>query len=635
MATLIPAFSTCSPRMTSGERRLAQRLQEKLEDDYLLWYDVPIGEKRLHPDFIILHPLRGLIVLEVKDWKLDTMRRVDPESVTLLTPNGEENVKHPLKQARGYALAIKQDLERDRLLVQLEGLYLGKLAFPVSYGVVLTNITRKMFEINEGLSEVFEPNLVICKDEMTESMDAGKFQQQLWNFCTYEFGEPLTSTQIDRIRWHLFPEVRINQPLSLKDTESDRAEVATIPDIIQVMDLHQEQLARSLGEGHRVVHGVAGSGKTLILVYRCLHLAEQSDKPILVLCFNVALAAKLRSMLHEKGVGDRITVRHFHRWCSDLLRDYRLVLPSQNQFHGNDYPDELVQRVSRGVDTGLIPKGQYASVMIDEGHDFKPEWLKLAAQMVDPQINSLLVLYDDAQNLYGEKRTKKFSFKAVGIQAQGRTTILKINYRNTAEVLTVAYEFAREIMTPIDGQEEDAPVLVKPESAMRHGAKPELIHLSSFRQETEYLATRVRQLYERGTAWNEIAIVYRSRFMGEQICDRLQAAEVPVEWVNQNSESRNYSPSEQSIKLVTMHSSKGLEFPVVFIPGIGFMPSQNVPVEQEARLLYVAMTRAIDRLVLMGDRDSEFVMRLKEALEVNSDDSFKRGRVQLSNEKTS
>jgi hypothetical protein len=41
MATLIPALGCCLSRMTSGERRLAERLEQKL-DDYLLWSDVPV-----------------------------------------------------------------------------------------------------------------------------------------------------------------------------------------------------------------------------------------------------------------------------------------------------------------------------------------------------------------------------------------------------------------------------------------------------------------------------------------------------------------------------------------------------------------------------------------------------------------
>jgi hypothetical protein len=43
MAILIPAMGSCASRMTSGERRLAERLEQKLDDDYLLWYDVPVG----------------------------------------------------------------------------------------------------------------------------------------------------------------------------------------------------------------------------------------------------------------------------------------------------------------------------------------------------------------------------------------------------------------------------------------------------------------------------------------------------------------------------------------------------------------------------------------------------------------
>jgi hypothetical protein len=43
MANLIPNRSSCLPRMTAGERRLTLRLEEFLEDDYLVWYDVPLG----------------------------------------------------------------------------------------------------------------------------------------------------------------------------------------------------------------------------------------------------------------------------------------------------------------------------------------------------------------------------------------------------------------------------------------------------------------------------------------------------------------------------------------------------------------------------------------------------------------
>jgi hypothetical protein len=588
-------------------------LESHLENDYLLWYDVPVGAKRLQPDFIILHPQQGIIVLEVKDWKLSSIQQVDRKSVTLLTDQGIKRVQNPLEQARDYALAIATLLERDPLLIESDGRYRGKLAFPYSYGVVFTNLTRAQFAAAEGLYQVFEPNLVLCKDEVQPKVDPIDLQQRLWNLFTYTYGEPLTPVQIDQIRGHLFPDIRIDHTqLSLLDEADPDLDVG-MPDLLRVMDIQQEQLARSLGDGHRIVHGVAGSGKTLILVYRCLHLAEQITQPILVLCFNVSLAAKLRQMLHEKGVGDRIIVRHFHRWCSDLLWQHRIEKPSPNQFRGDAYVEELVQRVIRAVDAGLIPSGRYGAVLIDEGHDFQPQWLKLAAQMVNPQTRSLLLLYDDAQTIY-EKRRQPFSFKSVGIQAQGRTTVLKLNYRNTQEVLAVAYAFAQAVFAQTEEPSDDAPLLVQPQSAGRHGPQPELIRLPSFRQEIDYLIQRVQRMHEQGMAWNEIAVLYRDRFMGNQIANQLQQAQLPVEWLNRNSDSRHYHPADPSVKLMTMHASKGLEFPVVFVLGLGFMPNPHVTAQEDARLLYVAMTRAVDQLIMSGDRASSFVRRLERVL---------------------
>src|SRR5215470_3394169 len=117
MATLIPSYGSSLRRMTSGERRFAQRLESLLEADYLCWYDVPICAKYQHPDFVLLHPRRGLLILEVKDWKRDAIRRIIPASVTLLTETGAKELANPLLQARQYAFGVKSILERDPLLL--------------------------------------------------------------------------------------------------------------------------------------------------------------------------------------------------------------------------------------------------------------------------------------------------------------------------------------------------------------------------------------------------------------------------------------------------------------------------------------------------------------------------------------
>jgi superfamily I DNA and RNA helicase len=596
--------------MTSGEKRLAQRLTDKLEEDYTCWYNIPVGTRALYPDFIILNPRRGLLVLEVKDWRIDSITSIDKYFVLHMTSNGPKQDKNPLMQARGYACAIADMLQRDAKLRAPEGPYQGKLVVPWGYGIVLSNITRTQFNSSD-LGDVLEPDRVICKDEMTESADAEEFQSRLWRMFTVEFSHVLTMPEIERIRWHLFPEIRVEaHQLSLLEGDTEESTITdAIPDLVRIMDIQQEQLARSMGEGHRIIHGTAGSGKTMILVYRAQYLASVLQKPILVLCFNISLAAKLEQLMAEKGLSEKISVRHFHGWCTDELKLYHVPFPRQPQSDRREFFAQLVKTVMGGVDSGQIPSAQYGAILIDEGHDFEPEWLKLLSQMVEPKTNSLLLLYDDAQSIYGNAHRPKFSFASLGIQARGRTSILRLNYRNTAEVLAVAYEFAKEALNPHDADEDGIPVIA-PESAGRHGMVPVITHRANLKAELDYIGECFRQYHEDGISWKDMAVIYRIRFMGKEAMNRFQRAGIPVEWLQESNQSRHFNASSDSVKVMTLHSSKGLEFPVVAIPGIGFMPCKDFNTAEEARLLYVGMTRAMEYLVMTYHSESTFAQKL-------------------------
>lgn len=579
--------------MTAGERRFSQRLEAKLESDYLCWYDVPIGPANSHPDFIVLHPKRGLLILEVKEWKPETLQSITRSDAAILTPSGLKHVPNPLEQARQYAHAVLNVLEHDPQLTFSGGRMEGKLLFPWSYGVVLTNISRHIFE-SSGLAEVIEPHRVICQDEMVESVDAEIFQQRLWEMFSVRFQGGLSLPQLDRIRWHLFPEIRLQDPQDGLFKRED-IESVEIPDLMRVMDLQQEQLARSLGDGHRVIHGVAGSGKTLILGYRAEQLAKVCAKPILILCYNKTLAGRLAYWMSSKEIQDKVHVRTFHSWCRNQLTTYNLDFDRQQE-DTDALMAEMVQAVIRGVEMGHIPAAQYEAVLIDEGHDFKPEWLKLVVQMVDPKTNSLLLLYDDAQSIYESGRQKNFSFKSVGIQAQGRTTILKVNYRNTQEILEFAAQFARELLKPSDAEEDGVPRL-SPVSAGRHGKSPVVVKLPTLQSEGAWIADRLKEENAKGIPWREMAILYRHY---DPVCKGIRAelrkAGIPNTW----KDHVIFSDSQNTVKLLPFHSSKGLEYPIVVIPGANLLPTADEISDEEGRLLYVAMTRATSQLIVTG-----------------------------------
>jgi UvrD-like helicase C-terminal domain/Nuclease-related domain/AAA domain len=590
MATLIPSLSTCASRMTAGERRLGERLEQKLDSDYLAWYDVPVGPKQSHPDFVVLHPRRGLLILEVKDWRLETIRAADKQTWEIAPDGRPKNVANPIEQARHYAHQVVDALKRDAQLVEAEGRHQGALAFPWSYGVVFTHITRKQFDA-AGLRAAIESHRVVCADEMTEATDAEDFQSRLWGMFPTLMRGALSLPQIDRVRWILFPEVRISPQLGLFATpEADTAEA--LPDLMRVMDLQQEQLARSLGDGHRVIHGVAGSGKTMILGYRAEHLAKAATraKPILVLCYNKALAETLAAQMAAKGLADRVVVQNFHRWCRRQLVAFGQPIPPD----GPQKFEQMVEGVIRGVERKQIPSGQYQAILIDEGHDFQPAWLKLVTQMVDPLTNSLLLLYDDAQSIYERGRTKQFSFKSVGIQAQGRTTVLKINYRNSRQILQTATGIAADLLRPEESGDDGIPLL-HPISCGRDDRPPLVIRLPSLRDEAVKIADLFAAAHQEGRAWGEMAVICRHHAVMDACAAALRQRKLPHQV---RRSAGHYDPTADAIKLLTMHASKGLEFPLVALPGVGRMPEAGHSEAEEARLFYVAATRATQRLYI-------------------------------------
>ena len=86
------------------------------------------------------------------------------------------------------------------------------------------------------------------------------------------------------------------------------------------------------------------------------------------------------------------------------------------------------------------------------------------------------------------------------------------------------------------------------------------------------------------------------------------------------------------VSIMTIHSSKGLEFDNVFIPGMieGVFPNvlciQEGTISEERRLLYVGITRACERLYLtysMNNKHGKFFGPSRFLRDINNDITFK------------
>jgi superfamily I DNA/RNA helicase len=383
------------------------------------------------------------------------------------------------------------------------------------------------------------------------------------------------------------------------------------------MDLQQEQIARTLGEGHRVIHGAAGSGKTMILVFRAQFLAATArpERPILVMCFNKALAGRLEAQLRERGVDERVQVRTFHAWCLDLLRSYQIDVAAPGVRRGTEpWFAAVADTVAQAVDRGRVPGGQYHALLIDEAHDFEDAWLRIAARMVAPETNSLLVLYDDAQSIYRTRRgRRRLNFASLGIEARGRTSILRLNYRNTAEVLSLAVACARHLLAGAEGSDDEVP-LVAPASAGRRGPLPVLGRAANPRDEADWLASAAEVALQEGLLPEQMAVLAPTKGQLLPMAHALRRRGLAVQ--GQHEEGfRQFDWRARRIKLMTFHAAKGLEFPWVAIGGLQALPLRSDSEDDALRLLYVAMTRSTGRLWLSTCASTSLVERVAVALD--------------------
>ncbi len=601
MALFPQGLTQIDARCNAGERRVLQQLKRCLEDDHLVWHNVSIGPRGRQPDFIVLSPRQGVLLLEVKDWKRSTLLSATRDRVELRTARGDITEANPLRQARDYALELVDVMKQDSALTHGDGVFRGKLLFPYGWGVVFSHLWASEVA-GTDFEDIFPSHQVLLRDDLSEKLGPGDFQRRLWGMFTISYPHTLTLPQRDRIRWHLFPELRLPTQASLDfaGVGGDGAQAAPpLPDLMAVMDLQQEQIARTLGEGHRVIHGAAGSGKTMILICRAQYLAAAArpEQPVLVLCFNRTLADRINAQLRQRGVDERVQVRTFHSWCKDVVDSYGLHVPEVA--NRDEHFRQLVVTVERALYTGLVPSGQYTALLVDEAHDFEDDWLRIATKLVNPVTNSLLVLYDDAQSIYQGQR-RKFHFASVGIEARGRTSILKMNYRNTAEVLALAVHCAQSLLADEGASEprdEDQVPLVQPASAGRRGRLPLLLHARSEDDEAELIAEHVAAALAAGERLDDIAVVCRAKYLMKPIERALARRALGFQSMAAQA-YRHFDWQRASLKLLTMHSAKGLEFRLVFVAGLQALPMKGEAPDAAARLLYVAMTRATHELVL-------------------------------------
>jgi hypothetical protein len=598
MAEMIP--DRLPSGASAGERKVFALLQQ-LPDDVIVYYEPVVADR--YPDFIVIIPSIGLLVIEVKGWYPNSIERADNAEVVISTRGQREVCKHPVRQARDYKFQLMNVARRHAEtggLLETAGRHEGKFVFPFGHLAILNNCTRQQLD-ERGLSEMFPPGRVFTRDEFEASSSGDTIDRLMIGFDPWWPFEPLSERQIAILRAIIHPEIVISPPAQAGADE---------PPSLKVMDLRQERNAHALGEGHRIVYGVAGSGKTVILVARARLVADDPAKHVLILCYNRALAAYFQQLFTHTA---NVACLNFHQWG---------VQRNGIAFDKNEDEEGFGERLLQRLDSGAGDAHRYDAVFIDEAQDFSRSWFECAKQALkEPDDGDLLIVGDGSQSLY---RRRSFTWADAGVNAKGRTINKRFdldkNYRNTREILKVAAAFVAADAGPDDPEARLQIIRPDPDVALRSGPLPEMLASSSLDGELRVAADKIAAWLGRGLRPADIAVLYRANANPKgwvRDLALLVSRRTAVYWSN----DRDFG-DHSGVCVTTMHGAKGLQWRAVLVMRADTMPfmlDRDANKEEQERLerglMYVAMTRAEEMLAFTRSTMNGFAGQIERLIE--------------------
>lgn len=250
------------------------------------------------------------------------------------------------------------------------------------------------------------------------------------------------------------------------------------------------------------------------------------------------------------------------------------------------------------VSSGAV-EAPWDSVIVDEVQDLSAQGLRLVAVLGGSEPNGLMVLGDGGQRIYAHRT----SLRSAGIEVRGRARVLRINYRTTEEIR----RFADRIMSRADDLDDESEDRSGCRS-LRAGVTPDALGFGRPEEQYDYVAEHIRGCIQNGVAAGEIAVIARTGRQLDATAKRLNGAGIDTHRLQPQRDGE----LPDAVQLVTMHSAKGLEFKMIVVvdASAGSLPNRYAvdqagdvqdcaeAIERERQLLYVALTRARDELLV-------------------------------------
>lgn len=504
-------------------RTILERLPAKWRVIHSVSWQSPSGRRQAdgEADFVMIHPDHGVLVVEVKGGGI---RTTEGAWFSVDRHGTEHEIKNPFEQAKSSKYALLRFLSGR----------MDKVTFPIEHAVALLDVHAS-------------PLGPAAPREITwdRAMDTDPDSAVSATLDHYGMTASLSPRQVEDIVSLLLPSVELKPPLfsQMQDAEKELARLTDTQ--IRTLDgLRRQRRA--------LVYGTAGTGKTVLAVHKASQLAQHGFDVLLV-CFNRPLADHVAT---EIGESDRVTVKSFHKLCTDESKAAGLPFQGEGRsWWDATLPNQLSEAAAANGTS-------FDAVVVDEGQDFSPDWwVHLQLLLRDPDDGGFYVFADAEQAIYRDGWEPPFE----GIEFE-----LTTNCRNALPIASmVAGLYGR-----------------KADSLGAAGPAPSFTAIARMGEIKDAVRKVLYRLIHEGKVpAEEIAVLSPSK----QIVDALRERKLGNLRLGEGSEGR--------VTAETVHRFKGLEASAVVL----VLPPGD---EVDQRLLYIGMSRARSHLEIVAEREA-------------------------------
>jgi superfamily I DNA/RNA helicase/mRNA-degrading endonuclease RelE of RelBE toxin-antitoxin system len=296
-------------------------------------------------------------------------------------------------------------------------------------------------------------------------------------------------------------------------------------------------------------------------------------------------------------VGRRVALNKMQRqalWAL-YIRLQQLLMEAQKEMF-----EQQRARAERAITSGEVTV-RYDAVIVDEAQDLDPSVLRLLVQLCQ-ETKYLFITADANQSIYGSH----FRWTQIHeeLHFRGHTAVLHTNYRSTQEIGEAAQHYLA------GGALDSTPT---ERQYTYHGPLPIMRKIFNEQDEAQLLASylsaaaRTYQL-----PLDACAILCPNERAGRALAVALGRYDIDAMYMP----GQQLDLGQPSVKIITLNSAKGLEFPIVALAGLHkagkylHRTQYATPEEEqemlalERRLLFVGMTRAMRALLVAVPAES-------------------------------